>query len=132
MIARCSHTRSVLFTAGVFVLSVSPALAQTLGQAADDGVSPWRVVLALVVGLGLAVAVPFAMKSRGGASPLFRFGAARESQLKVLECVRLGRNADLCLVECGGRRLLLAVSANGTIQPVEFEARKTGEPENTA
>lgn len=128
MIQAALRLRRVLPAAGALWLVSAPALSQTLGQGADDGISPWRLVLALVIGVGLAVAVPFALKARSGGLPLFRFALPRDEKLKLVACIRLSRNADLCLVECEGARLLLAISANGAIQPLDAPSGTTAVP----
>ena len=82
-----------------------------LGAAPDDDISLWRVIAALVLCLLLAVAAAFVLRARGGNRPLSL--ALRQRRLLMVETLRLGRNADLCIVRCDGREWLIAVSQNG-------------------
>lgn len=94
-------------------LASAPALAQTLGQAPDDGVSFWRVAGALLLCIALGVGAIFALRMRGGrVSPLPAL-IRRERRLQLIEVLRLGQHVDLCLVSCDDRTLLLAASAHG-------------------
>lgn len=91
-----------------------PALAQTLGRGSDDGISIWRVILALVVCLTLAVMAAVGLKYKaGGRLPFFLRTQASGRTLVLVETLRLSHQTDLCLVDCGGNRLLIAVSAHG-------------------
>lgn len=118
-------SRIVVLTVSQAVLSIA-ASAQTLGQGADDGVAIWRVVAALLLGVLLAVFLPVLLKARGGLLTL-RLSTQRQGQLKLVESIRLSRNADLCLVECDGNRFLLAVAADGKIQRLPEKAEPGAE-----
>jgi flagellar biogenesis protein FliO len=100
---------------GVFALIISavPTWSQTLGQGADDGISIWRVVLALVLCLGLAVAVPFALKAKAGGLAPLRTVLRRSRRLHLVESLCLGHQTDLCLVRVDDRLLLVSVSPKG-------------------
>lgn len=112
--------RSVWAIVAVFC-ALAPALAQTLGQATDDGISTWRVVLALLVCLGLAAMIPYVLKARAGGflSPLL--GLRRGRRLQVIESVRLSHQAELCLVKLDGGEFVVSVSAKGVeiLRPLE-------------
>jgi flagellar biogenesis protein FliO len=114
------------------IMTLAPAAAQTLGQGADDGISIWRVVLALLVCLGLAAAVPFVLKIRMGGTLPFRFATQRNRRLQLIESLRIGHQTDLCVVSMDGRLLLLAVSAKGVDLlerlTVEDGKKSPGEP----
>jgi len=89
-----------------------PATAQTLGQGTADDISPWRVVAALLLCLALAVGGAFALKARGGRFALFSLTTKRRRRLEVVESLRLGQ-AELCLVVCDGREMLVMASSQG-------------------
>ncbi len=102
-------------------LLVAPALAQTLGQGGDDGISTWRVVAVLILCLCLAVFAAVALRARLGSGKLPSFfGAARQARrLQLIETLRLSHQIDLCIVACDGREMLVAASARGArlLQP---------------
>ncbi len=103
----------------------APALAQKLGQGADDDISVWRVVAALLLCLVLAVAGAFALRARGGGiGKLFPLVVRRSRRLQVVETVRLGPQADLSIVTGDGRELLVASSPHGVslLRELPFEA----------
>jgi len=103
-----------------------PAVAQTLGQGADDGISAWRIVLVLLLCLGLAVFAAFVLKRRmgGAALPSFFAGAGRNRRMQLVETLRLSHQIDLCIVSCDGREMLVAASAQGArlLQPLNGSA----------
>lgn len=93
--------------------SSGSAIAQRLGQASDSGPPMWRVALALIICLGLAVAGAFALRwrLRGGGPALPIVGQRR---MTVIERTRLPHQVDLCLVRCDGREFLITVSPRDT------------------
>lgn len=95
-------------------LIVNGAAAQTLGQAPDDGISWWRIVLALAVCLVLAAILPFAVKYRFGERLPFLLHGRSRRRLRVVDSVRLSHQASLSIVECDGEELLVSVS-NGSV-----------------
>lgn len=101
------------WAAAGLVLSCGPALAQTLGQGQDDGVSTWRVILALILCLALAAAVPFAMKARGFSGLNLPSLGRVTRRLRVIESVRLSQQASVSLVELDGEEFLVSVSNAG-------------------
>jgi flagellar biogenesis protein FliO len=110
-----SHRGSrLLARAGLALASASlpqNALAQRLGGAPATDISWWRVVGALIICLALAAGVAFALKTRlRGALPAMK---ADDRQLRLVESLRLSHQIDVCLVECGERRLLIAASPQG-------------------
>lgn len=98
----------------VFALVMTPSLAQHLGQNADDGISVWRVVAALIVCLGLAVAIPFALKYRLAnklvSGTFLQRGTRR---LQIVENLRLAHQVNLCIVKCDGQQMLVSVTNQG-------------------
>jgi flagellar biogenesis protein FliO len=96
---------------GALFLVAAPALAQRIGQGTGTEVPVWRVLGALALCLGLALAAAFVLRRRlGGPLPL-AMGRAR--RLQLVETVRLGPQVHLCLVSCDGTEFLVAASAQG-------------------
>src|SRR5258706_13616939 len=94
----------------------TPALAETLGQAGDDGISLWRVAFALVLCLGLAIAGAFALKGRlapGQAISIPFFAGATSRRMKLIETLRVKHQVELCLVTCDGHEMLVLTSKQG-------------------
>jgi flagellar biogenesis protein FliO len=92
-----------------------PASAQTIGLAPDDDVSSWRVLAVLLLGVLLAVAAAFALRSRivtrgGIARGLLRPSGIGMRRLRLVERLRLGPQVDLYIVLCDDRELLIAAS----------------------
>jgi hypothetical protein len=109
----------------VLWLTLAPAHAQTLGQGVDDGLPLWRIIVALGVCLALAVAVPVALKYRYGSSwrALLAF-PVRKRRLKVIESLRVSHQVSLCIVECDGEQVLVAIMPTGVrtlkiLEPVQ-------------
>ena len=102
-----------------------PAVAQTIGQATESGPPVWRVLLALLLCLGLAVAGAFALRwrMRGGGSPLPLVGQRR---LILIERTRLNHQVDLCLVKCDQREFLITTSPRDSRFGPEITARASG------
>lgn len=91
----------------------APALAQ-LGGAHDDGVSLWRVLGALLLCLGLAVAGAFALRARmGGRGLVARLGTAK-GQIELEENMRVNPQLQIVIVRCGEERILVAATPSGT------------------
>lgn len=90
----------------------APAWAQTLGQGASTE-TPWlRVIAALLLCLGLAVAAALLLKKHlGGPTPAL-FGA-RARRIQLIDTLRLSHQVDLCVVQYGGKQLLVAASPGG-------------------
>jgi flagellar biogenesis protein FliO len=108
--------RAARLCAGALVLLLAaavPAAAQKLGQGADDGIETWRVVAALALCLGLAVAGAYAIRLRFGTLPPLLANLRGARQLKLIESLRLGPQSDLHVVECDGQRMLVASSPAG-------------------
>lgn len=103
-------------------LFCTPALARALGQAPDDDISYVRVVVALLLCLMLAVAGAVVLKARSGAGfprlnagRLLQLFAPKQSRrLELVETLRVGPQANLCIVRCDGEDLLLASGPEGT------------------
>jgi hypothetical protein len=100
----------------VFLLS-DPAMAQSLGQAGDDGVSLWRVALALLLCMGLAVGGAFLIKARSGSGQLLPWPvlARPARRLRLVETLSLRNHVDLNIVTCDGRELLVVTSEKGAL-----------------
>lgn len=117
-------------TVTLFSGHATPLMAQTLGHGTDDGISYWRVLAALVLCLGLAVAGAFAIRSRMGGS-LKGFRLARHAhRLQLVETLRLSHQADVSIVICDGREFLVGVSPGGVALleelPSEAEHKEEG------
>jgi flagellar biogenesis protein FliO len=111
----------------------TPAFAQRLGQGAGVEIAWWRVAGALILCLALAVSGAFALKFRlreAGHAPrlkgrqawiaiagAFRPGLAplqrQPRRLRLIETVRLSHQADVCLIECDGKDILVAATPQG-------------------
>ncbi len=98
---------------GALVGTVGTACAQTLGHGPPDDISLWRVAMALILCLVLAVGAAFAVKAGGGRWRLPFVANDASRRLKLRESLRLGHQVDLCIVACDGRDLLVSVSAQG-------------------
>ena len=105
--------RVSLAGAAILVLA-HPAVvaAQQLGRASDDDLPLWRVALALLICLALAVGAAFALryKMKGGtALPLLG-----EKRVILIERTRLSHQVDVCLVRCDGKEFLITTSPRDT------------------
>jgi flagellar biogenesis protein FliO len=111
-------------------LDTGTALAQTLGQGGDDGVSLWRVIAALLLCIVLGVVAAFVLRTRLGHRAPFSLGRPRMRRLQLVETLRLGHQVDLCIVTCDGHELLVAASAHGTqlLERVPSNASRGPEP----
>lgn len=108
--------RRLLPAVGVVVplmFSSGAAVAQRLGQGADDDVSVWRVVAALLLCMVLAVVGAFILKSGGWRGLPAFVSLKRGNRLRLVESLRVGNQAELCIVVCDGRELLVSSSAQG-------------------
>jgi flagellar biogenesis protein FliO len=105
-----------------------PALAQTLGQGADNDLPWWRVIGSLIFCLVLAGAAAFVLRDRvpmlRGLRPLLE--RRRPGRLRLIESTRLAQQVDVCLLRCDDNDLLIAVSPQGAVllstQPAPAEA----------
>jgi flagellar biogenesis protein FliO len=101
----------------ILFLVAAPAFAQRIGQGTGTEVPIWRVLGALALCLGLAVAAAYLLRRRlGGSMPL---AMGRMRRLQLVETLRLGHHVHICLVSCDGAEFLIAASAQGatTINP---------------
>lgn len=87
-----------------------PAQARLTGTGSAPDIDFLRIAAALLLCLGLGIAVILLLRRHGTA----RFTPAAAGGLRVVESIRLGRGA-LHVVEFDGRRLLLATDANGSV-----------------
>lgn len=104
----------VRLTGSAVLLLAQPAMlaAQQLGRAPADDLPLWRVALALLLCLALALGGAFALRARmkGGRSlPLI--GAKR---LILVERIRLSHQVDACLVRCDQKEFLITTSPRDT------------------
>lgn len=107
--------RSIATVAGIFAFVFSMfhapcAFGQALGQGADDEISLWRVGAALLLCLLLAVAAVFVLRTRMGRGTFAGLIVRKDRRLQLVEALRLSSHADLCIVRCDGRELLVIVS----------------------
>jgi hypothetical protein len=93
------------------LLLAGPAFAQRLGQGEGAEVPVWRVLIALLLCLGLAVAAAFVLRRRlGGPGPA---GFGRTKRLQLVETLRLSHQVDLCVVACDGGEFMVAATPHG-------------------
>lgn len=89
----------------------APANASAaLGGGEDLHVSLWRIVVALLVAVVLAVLAALLIRKRGGridSAALFGRVRLRQRAIEVVETRRLSPHADICLVRHGQREYLL-------------------------
>jgi flagellar biogenesis protein FliO len=103
--------------AAFLLLAAAPVYAQRLGQGTGAEVPVWRVLGALALCLGLAVAAAYFLRRRlGGSMPL---AMGRTRRLQLIETLRLSHQVDICLVSCDGGEFLIAATQQGatTINP---------------
>lgn len=130
-------TRAIRVGTGAGLLAglAVPACAQALGQAAGPEISWWRVIGALIfcclLGLAGAFALKYRMRQSGaglkrpafdprafsGLLDLFRVKANKvetdEGRLKLISTVRLSYQADVSLLECDGKTVMIVTTPQG-------------------
>jgi hypothetical protein len=111
------------------VAPAAPAIGQRLGQAQGSDVPVWRVVIALIFCLVLAACAAFILRRRLGGVPLR--GLGRERRLRLIESIRIGRDAHLSIVSCDGSEMLVASGPQG-INVVKAELTPPAEPPGNA
>jgi hypothetical protein len=102
-------------SAAVLLLAMqSAAQAQTL-SGGDPGpdVSLWRIIAALLLCVGLAIAAVFAMRRRFGAGGGLVLFANRERRMHLVECIRPSPALGICLIRCDDKEYLVAVGPQG-------------------
>jgi flagellar biogenesis protein FliO len=103
----------LLGTCVVTTMAETVANAQLLGQGAEDGVSVWRVIAALLLCLALGTVGIFALRSRLGLRnglAALQFGRSA-GRLKLIETLRLGPQTSLHLIDIDGNEMLITSSA---------------------
>ena len=120
-------TRLVL-AGGLMLAPVVPAYGQHLGGAADPEISLVRILAALVLCIGAAIALALLISKRGGTGRFGQLAAKlqRPSRLAVIEARRISPHADLCLVRCDGKEYLL-VCGTGEIRVLAESGANSGE-----
>jgi flagellar biogenesis protein FliO len=96
----------------LLLVPAAPALGQRLGQAQGSDVPIWRVMIALIFCLALAAAAALLLRRRLGGGRLR--GIGRERRLRLIESIRIGRDAHLSIVSCDGSEMLIASGPQGT------------------
>ncbi len=120
--------RTVGILAGVLLVCAdTPAFAQKLGQAPDDGISFVRVLAALLLCLAIAVAAAIFLQKRAGLGLTLPSLIKRHARLKLVESLRVSPQVNVCIVTCDGRELLLEVSPQGASILAPLAARNTGD-----
>ena len=118
------------------LLVATPTLAQSLAQGAEPHVSWWRVILALLLCLGLAVAGALALKYRlhgsvfSGGKPgrgfnllaslrtrTFAF-TSPPRRLQLVELVRVNPQVTVCLLTWDGKEYLVAALPASGFKPM--------------
>lgn len=120
--------RSFRLTPLLIAFAAAPAAAQRLGQGGGTDVPVWRVILALAFCLALGAAAIFLLRRRyGGVRPRV-FG--QERRLQLVETLRLGHQANLCIVSRDGHEYLIAASPQGItlVDAGPFAAREAPPP----
>jgi hypothetical protein len=120
------YAQVAAFIAAISFVGATPTLAQTLGQGNTDDISWWRVLAALLLCMALAIGGAFALRARGGASPFLSFAAKQNRRLRLVETLRLSNHVNLCIVDCDGSELLVAVSAQGARLLKPLSAKSNG------
>ncbi len=105
-----------------FACHASSALSQTLGQGQDIGVSVWRVLAALLLCLGIAVAVILTLRKQSRridlkalASGLRARGTAQSPRIAIIESRRASSRADVVLLRCDDREFLVMISETNLV-----------------
>ena len=91
----------------------APAAAQKLGQASEDETSVWRILAALLLCLGLAIAGAVLLKARKGQPVSFKTLLRQPQRLRLVESLRLSHQVDLHIVLSDDIEILMATSAAG-------------------
>lgn len=88
-----------------------PALAQKLGGASEPEISFVRILGALVLCIGAAVAMALLISKRGLPGKSWGEGIRAKlrsrSRIMVIEARRISPHADVCLIRCDGKEYLL-------------------------
>ena len=97
-------------------LVAGPGGSPEAGPRPDTDIAWWRVVAALGLCLGLALAAALVLRTRlrGVVRPASKAGKVASCSFPV-ESLRLSHQVDLCLVACDGQRLLVATSPHGVV-----------------
>lgn len=96
------------------LLLAAPAAARQLGGGEPLDVSLGRIVMALIIGIIVAVLAILLIRQRSGKidlATLFARVELRQRAIQVVETRRLSPHADICLVRHGGREYLLLLLA---------------------
>jgi hypothetical protein len=96
----------------IWAIYPDAAMAQTLGGGQSVEIGWWRVALALLFCLCLAVSAAAILKRRGHGSFGVRHSVA--PHIKIVEVTRLNHRSELNLILCDGTYFLIAVSPQGT------------------
>lgn len=106
------------------VTLASDARAQTLGQAAGGtGVSPWRVLAALLLCAALAVVAVVVLRRRYGTPGPFLGALAQPKRIQVIEQQYLGPQRSLCLIAIDGEEYLCLFTAQTATMVLRRPAR---------
>lgn len=112
VIASRQRAICTLLVPPLVLLQTSGVLAQQLGLGRDDGIDFLRVGLALAACLAISILAALFLKKRlQGGLVLRKMTGARRLQLD--ETLRIGTQADICIVSCDGEELLLVSSPHG-------------------
>lgn len=104
--------RTILSFLVLLLLQTRMALAQQLGLGHDDGVDFMRVGLALAACLAVAVAAALLLRKRLRGGPILR-PMRTSRRLQIEESLRVGTQADICIVSCDGEEMLVSSSPHG-------------------
>jgi len=119
--------RAAPFLAAALLLPTGTALAGGTGDPGDMQVSWWRLIAALVLCLGLAVSVAYALKLGSGRAIVAHNGALwppdlsrtlklltpQSRRMVLVETLRLSHQVDVCLIHLGDLEFAVAAGPHG-------------------
>jgi flagellar biogenesis protein FliO len=119
---RWRNAMQVASLASMFL--ANPAVAQTLGQGDDTGVSLWRVLVSLLLIALIGAGALVTIKMRTGRLKLWELASDR--RLRILEISRITPQSALCLVSLDDHEYMIAVTSGGATLIEKRDARPVG------
>jgi flagellar biogenesis protein FliO len=121
------HVRAAGGGAAAAVFAAGQASAQALGGAADDDISLWRVGIALLLCIVIAIVAAFVLKARMGGGEFFPFLLKPQRRLRLVEALKLGPHASLQIVACDGQEMLVLTSGQTACRIRDLSAQAESE-----